>query len=294
MQMNKPMKPNREISRRIMLKSSAFGLLAVSVPALVSARQGAIQPLPGTEKPKLFHRYPAIDDAIVAEVVGASHFNLERVRELVSVRPELARATWDWGFGDWETALGAASHVGRRDIAGYLIENGARPDIFTFAMLGDLASVKAMIEALPGVQQTFGPHGISLLQHAQAGYRSADGESQKKASAQLIAYLEERGDADPRMQHLPLEDTEKETYLGDYKYGEGDTDGFSVRLNMRKLLAFGPLGKFGGALYRQASGAFLYNGVSSVQIRFKKAADQIVSLTVTEPGFEIEAKKVSS
>jgi hypothetical protein len=35
---------------------------------------------------------------------------------------QLARAAWDWGFGDWETALGAASHMGSRPI---------RPDQFT-------------------------------------------------------------------------------------------------------------------------------------------------------------------
>ena len=39
----------------------------------------------------------------------------------------LACATLDWGFGDWETALGAASHVGRPEIAEYLIANGAEP-----------------------------------------------------------------------------------------------------------------------------------------------------------------------
>ncbi|WP_445381294.1 hypothetical protein [Robiginitalea sp. IMCC43444] len=288
------MAPNRELSRRIMLKSSAFGLLAVSIPALISAGKGTASKLPETLPPEVFHRYPAIDDAIVAEVVGASHFNLDRVKELVSVRPELARATWDWGFGDWETALGAASHVGRRDIALYLIENGARPDIFTYAMLGDLKAVQAMIKGLPGVQAIYGPHGISLLSHAKAGLRSAEGNNQKQASEQLIAYLEERGDANPAMEHLPLDEAAKEAYLGDYKYGEGAADGFSVRLNMRKFLSFGPLGKFGGALYRQPSGVFFYNGVKSVQIRFNELENQIVSLTVTEPGLEIKAQKVSS
>ena len=277
-----------------MLKSSAFGLLAVSVPALISAGKGTARELSEALPSEVFHRYPAIDDAIVAEVVGASHFNLDRVKELVSIRPELARATWDWGFGDWESALGAASHVGRRDIALYLIENGARPDVFTYAMLGDLMAVQAMIKGLPGVQGIYGPHGISLLSHARAGLRSAEGNSQKQASEELIAYLEERGDANPVMEHLPLDEAAKEAYLGDYKYGAGETDGFSVRLNMRKFLSFGPLGKFGGALYHQPSGVFLYNGVESVMIRFNKAEDQIVSLTVTEPDFTIEAQKVPS
>ena len=59
-----------------------------------------------------------------------SHNDIKRVRELVERQPALARASLDWGFGDWETAIDAASHVGRRDIAEFLIANGARPTIF--------------------------------------------------------------------------------------------------------------------------------------------------------------------
>ena len=104
------------VSRRAAVKSSVFGLLAVSIPNIVYSRAIHEMQGEGKEQPKVFHRYPSIDDEIVAEVVGASHFNLDRVKELVDRRPELARATWDWSFGDWETALGAASHVGRKDI----------------------------------------------------------------------------------------------------------------------------------------------------------------------------------
>src|SRR5215207_4303831 len=75
------------------------------------------------------------------EVVGASHAKLVRVKELVSVTPSLARASWDWGFGDWETALGAASHVGNKEIAAVLLAAGAHPTIFSAAMLGHLETV---------------------------------------------------------------------------------------------------------------------------------------------------------
>ncbi|NNC69781.1 MAG: hypothetical protein HKN90_03050, partial [Flavobacteriaceae bacterium] len=123
---------------------------------------------------KLFHRYPSIDDAIVNDVVGKSHFDLETVKKYVDKRPELARATWDWSFGDWESAIGAASHVGRRDIVHYLISKGARPTMFTYAMLGAFEIVKSMIDMTPGIQSTMGPHGISLLRHAKAGLRMKD------------------------------------------------------------------------------------------------------------------------
>src|SRR5437762_8924337 len=113
--------------------------------------------------------FPAQAPETVKEMVTVAHGNLARVRELVGARPSLAKATWDWGFGDWETALGAASHVGNRAIAEYLIEHGARPSLFSATMLGHLDVVKAFIAAQPGVQRIPGPHSIGLLAHAKAG-----------------------------------------------------------------------------------------------------------------------------
>ena len=84
----------------------------------------------------------------VRSVVGASHSNLERVRELVLEQPALAKANWDWGFGDWESALGAASHTGRREIAEFLIAHGARPNLFSAAMLGEVDVVRAHVRNL--------------------------------------------------------------------------------------------------------------------------------------------------
>src|SRR5438105_4863773 len=113
--------------------------------------------------------FPTQPPELVQEMVVVSHGNLERVRELVTQRPTLAKATWDWGFGDWETALGAASHVGNRAIAALLLVNGAHPTIFSAAMLGQLDVVKAFVAATPGIQRTRGPHSISLMKHAVAG-----------------------------------------------------------------------------------------------------------------------------
>ena len=107
--------------------------------------------------------------ALVNEFVGKAHGDLDRVRELLGQHPALVNAAWDWGNGDWETGLGAAAHVGRRDIALYLIENGARMDIFAAAMLGHLEIVRTMIEAVPAAVEWRGPHGIPLLRHAEVG-----------------------------------------------------------------------------------------------------------------------------
>ena len=81
---------------------------------------------------------PAIEASLIQQFVGNAHGDLDRVKELLSQEPALINACWDWGGGDFETALGAASHMGRRDIAEFLLENGARLDLFAAAMLGKL------------------------------------------------------------------------------------------------------------------------------------------------------------
>jgi hypothetical protein len=107
--------------------------------------------------------------ALVNEFVGSAHGDFDRVRELLGRQSALVNAAWDWGNGDWETGLGAAAHVGRRDIALHLMANGARMDIFAAAMLGYLPLVRATLEAVPDAKNWRGPHGIALLAHAEAG-----------------------------------------------------------------------------------------------------------------------------
>ncbi len=112
---------------------------------------------------------PRIDPDLVQEFVGKAHGDIDRVRELLVQEPALINAAWDWGKGDWETALGAAAHMGRRDIAVFLTAQGARIDVFAAAMLGQLDVVRAIVEASPATAGAFGPHGIPLLRHAIAG-----------------------------------------------------------------------------------------------------------------------------
>lgn len=112
---------------------------------------------------------PALESKLVQEFVGNAHGDLARVKELLAQEPMLINATWDWGGGDFETALGAASHMGRKDIAEFLLEHGARLDIFAATMLGKLEIVKATLDAFPDVINTPGPHGIPLITHAEMG-----------------------------------------------------------------------------------------------------------------------------
>src|SRR4029453_2826513 len=113
--------------------------------------------------------FPSQDPALVREVVGVSHRDLKRVQELVDRQPALARASIDWGFGDWEACIDAASHTGNKAIAEFLLASGARPTMFSAAMMGQLDVVKAFVAARPGVQRNLGPHGLTLMWHAHKG-----------------------------------------------------------------------------------------------------------------------------
>ncbi len=105
----------------------------------------------------------------VKEFVGVGHNNLKRVKELLEEFPTILYATWDWGGGDFETALEGAGHVGDKEIANYLIGKGARTNLFVLTMLGKTQLVKAWIETYPEYLWARGPHGFTLLHHANRG-----------------------------------------------------------------------------------------------------------------------------
>src|SRR6185437_94052 len=114
----------------------------------------------------------AVADA-VREFVASAHGEIDAVRATLAEDRTFANAAWDWGGGDWETALGAAGHMGRRDIAELLLAHGARLDVFVAAMLGELEVVKATLAAHPETRDALGPHGIPLRAHAEAGGEKA-------------------------------------------------------------------------------------------------------------------------
>jgi hypothetical protein len=116
---------------------------------------------------------PPIDKELVGEFVLKAHGDLAFVKQTIEREPAIVNAAWDWGGGDWETGLGAAAHVGRRDIAEYLLARGARKDLFAAAMLGEVDVVRAMLEAQPELRDARGPHGIPLRAHAEAGGEQA-------------------------------------------------------------------------------------------------------------------------
>ncbi|MDP9231085.1 MAG: ankyrin repeat domain-containing protein [Bacteroidota bacterium] len=126
----------------------------------------------------------------VKEFVIAGHNNLARVKELLSEYPSLLYATWDWGGGDFETAIEGAGHVGDKEIANYLIGIGARTNLFVLTMLGKTQIVKTFFDAYPQFINARGPHGFTFLHHAQKG-----GEEAKE----LLDYLQEKGLKETKM-----------------------------------------------------------------------------------------------
>ena len=120
----------------------------------------------------------------VKEFVGAGHNNLDKVKALMAEMPALIYASWDLGSGDFETALEGAGHVGNKEIANYLIAAGARTNLFVLTMLGKTALVKAFLDSFPQYLTARGPHGFTLLHHAQRG-----GEDAKE----LLDFLSSKG-----------------------------------------------------------------------------------------------------
>ncbi len=272
------------LQRRRFIKSSAFGLMGIAAFSNSSATGGVGNIEPGNNPEPLFYRYPGINDSMASGIVGASHGNFDKVKELVNARPELAGASWDWGFGDWETALGAASHVGRRDIAEFLMSHGARPDIFTYTMMGMLKSVQEIIETVPGIQSHPGPHGITLLQHAKNRLENKDIAATDAANViKVISYLESLGNADINPKNLDVTEDEKKKYAGEYRFGNGENEIFVVDTHRLGFLQIGRKGSSPRKLNKIDAGSFSPAGAPSVKIIFKVTNDKAVSLSIHEP-----------
>ena len=231
--------------------------------------------------------FPTQPPELTREMVTVSHFNLNRVRELVEARPSLARASWDWGFGDWESALGAASHMGNRAIAEYLISNGARPSLFSAAMLGQLDVVKAMVSANPHAERLRGPHGTSLLSHARMG---------GDAARPVLEFLRSLGDADTDT-IAPLSDGDIAMLAGTYVFGLSANQRIDVTAERREGMSsmYSPLtwtrkGTMGRPLVHVGDRAFYPAGAPSVRIQFAVEGASVM-MTVRDPEVVLVAQR---
>jgi hypothetical protein len=110
----------------------------------------------------------------IKEFVVAGHSNLTKVKEMLSEEPNLIYSSYDWGSGDFEEAIEGAGHVGNIEIANYLIEKGARVNLFVLTMLGKKNIVIPALQEYPSLAEAKGPHGFSLLHHARIGGNNSE------------------------------------------------------------------------------------------------------------------------
>lgn len=142
--------------RKTFMKQAGLALVSIGAyPILTKAQE--------------IQEEPQLDKKIVEEFVRLSHSKLDKVKEMLAEHPTLLNAAHDWRRGDFETGLGAASHVGNKAVVKYLLEQGAQANIFTAALLGKMEIVKPMLEAFPSTLRAKGPHGFTLLHHANKG-----------------------------------------------------------------------------------------------------------------------------
>jgi ankyrin repeat protein len=115
----------------------------------------------------------------IRNFVLPAHGNLEVVKQMLAEEPRLLNRKYE-EFD--ETALEAASHVGNRPIAEFLLEQGAPMNLYTAAMFGLKDEVASFLDETPEQVNGNGVHGISLLYHAALS-----------GNVKLVEMLVERG-----------------------------------------------------------------------------------------------------
>ncbi len=164
------MKNNLIISRSEFFKASlTLGTGLVLPSALLAQNQ---------------EKQPPVKLEIVKEFVGVAHGKFDRTKEMLENDPQLLHVSNDWGGGDYESAIEAAGHVGNREIAAYLLSKGARYNVYLACMLGQIEIVKQVLTANMQLLNSKGPHGFTMLHHANKG-----GESSKA----VVEYLTSLG-----------------------------------------------------------------------------------------------------
>jgi len=149
-------------------------------------------------------------------------------------------------------------------------------------MLGQLAVVKAFVEASPGVQATPGPHGITLLAHARYG-----GEQAKP----VLDFLTALGGADPVPAAVELTPDGAQRYVGRYTFGPRDADRIEITFE-KGGLRFTRTGMSARNLVHRGDHAFSPVGAPTVRVRFAVADGPAPELTVYDPDVVLRAKRI--
>lgn len=148
------------MNRKNFIYGSLIGLgTAIAVPTYLLT----------TSKNEQFNATNQLDKKLIKDFIIAGHSKFTLVKEMLHEYPNLLYASHDWGNGDYENAIEGASHMGNKEIVNYFISKGARPNLFALTMLGKTNLVKSIIEIYPNLLFAKGPHGLTLLHHAQVG-----------------------------------------------------------------------------------------------------------------------------
>ncbi len=150
--------------RRTFLRHSLAAGAVVGLGAVGLAQTETLAPKAPALPPES-KRSEAIPLPLAKEFVVAGHGNLPKVKAMLAERPSFINASWDWGHGDFETALNGASHVGNRETALFLLGVGARVDAFAAVVLGEREIVRGLLRTAPATATTRNAHGYSLLYH---------------------------------------------------------------------------------------------------------------------------------
>jgi hypothetical protein len=161
------------ITRSLFLRRTLAGAAGILFPAVSFGSQ---------EKP------PPLNAEIVKEFVGVCHGKIDRVKQMLEENHLLLHASYDWGGGDFESGIEACGHVGNKEIASFLLSKGARYNVYLASMLGHLDIVKQVLTFNPSLINSKGPHGFTMLHHAQKG-----------SSTEVINFLQSIGAKETRM-----------------------------------------------------------------------------------------------
>ena len=102
--------------------------------------------------------------------VTMAHFDFDRTKQSVAKCPDLlmTRSLFD------ELAVEAATHMGREDTAGFLLDKGSPYSTATAVMFGDNQKVKAYLSQDPGRISERGPHDFPLMLYTAFGKERMD------------------------------------------------------------------------------------------------------------------------
>jgi len=118
-------------------------------------------------------RLMPIDDVpakVQSEITGVSHFNRERVQEMLGQNPRLINAI----STDDELAIEACGHTGARPIIQVHLDHGAPLSLPTAISLGDLDHARWLLDNDPMLIHERGPHDFPVMWYPAIGQGSVE------------------------------------------------------------------------------------------------------------------------